>query len=120
MHVELPSILCLNEAWLDKSVESLDITGSVCLSRRDRPLRKGGGVAVYARSTFSSHATPVLESPEYERVWLLVHADIGPILLCNWYRPQAAGEVGSISSFETEWLGLSTMAIGTVRVGDLN
>ena len=55
-----------------------------------------------------------------ERAWHTIHSDIGPILLAVWYRPPAAGEVVSISSFEDELNNLRESRVGVILVGDLS
>ncbi len=71
---------------------------------------------VEQRVTLLQHAKDL----EHERFWLLIHADIGPVLLCVWYRPPCAGEIGSIHGFIEEWHELSKSCVGTIIVGDLN
>ena len=62
----------------------------------------------------------VLSSKTSERMWFLVHSDMGPILVCVWYRPPAPGDISSISTFESEFDLLRDDAVGTLVVGDLN
>ena len=50
----------------------------------------------------------------------MIHSDIGPILLGNFYRPLHAGEVSSINRMETEWLRLQSQFTGTILLGDFN
>ena len=60
------------------------------------------------------------ESETDERVWALVHCDIGALLLGCWYKPPASDEIESIRRFEQEYDQLSAHAIGTVVMGDVN
>ena len=96
-----PSLICLNETFLDDSVEDVSLEGYECVARRDRADgRKCGGVAVYAAKSISGRMAMVEKSSSSERVWLVLHADTGPYLLCVWYRPPAPGEIDSIKAFE--------------------
>jgi hypothetical protein len=61
-----------------------------------------------------------MESKVSERLWILVHSDLGPYLVATWYRPPVQGEVESIRSFKEELTELKSLAIGTLIVGDLN
>ena len=46
---EQPTLICLNETWLDKSTEEIAMSGYKCVRRLDRrDGRDGGGVAVSA------------------------------------------------------------------------
>ena len=89
-----PSIVCLNETFLDSSIEDVPLEGYSEVARRDRADgRKGGGVIVYALDSIASRVTMVEKSDLSERVWLVIHSDIGPYLLGVWYRPPDPGEV---------------------------
>ena len=91
-----PSILCLNETFLDQSVGDVEIEGYKLISRLDRrDGRKCGGIAVYALQSVASQATFLFHSKQHERTWMLVHTDRGAYLLGSWYRPPG-GETESI------------------------
>ena len=75
---------------------------------------------LYAMDSMSSSATLIEHAEHYERSWHVIHADIGPVLCCVWYRPPQRGEVGSIRAFASEWARLKDEFIGTILVGDLN
>ena len=79
-----------------------------------------GGVVVFALDAIASRLTLVEKSEVCERVWLVIHSDIGPYLLGVWYRPPDPGEVASIRACEEEWQRLSLHVLGTILVGDLN
>jgi len=116
-----PSLVCLNETFLDVSVEDVGLEGYDLVARRDRDDgRKGGGVAVYASKAVSSRMVLIEKSVSSERVWLMLHADTGPYLIGVWYRPPNPGEHDSIRSFEEEWQRLSSDVLGTICIGDLN
>ena len=114
----MPDVLCLNETWLDRTTKHLDIEGYECVARRDRRGGMCGGIATFARSSIAQQVTLLHTSEVAERHWMMVHAQQGPILLCNWYRPP--GEHDSLGSFEHEWGMLKNHALGTICVGDLN
>ena len=75
---------------------------------------------VFARADIANSVTLLEKSIAAERMWLVVHTDQGPYLLCSWYRPPEPGEVQTISTLEEEWLKHSSAALETIIVGDLN
>ena len=115
-----PSIICLNETFLDKSIVHPTLEGYALVARRDRASRKGGGVAVFAKSDICESVCLLKVSDCAERVWLAVHSSSGPILLCCFYRPPQRGEISSIMSLETEYLELREEGINAIFVGDFN
>ena len=116
-----PAIVCLNETFLDKSTSTVTLCGYELVARRDRRGgRKGGGVAIFARVDISNSVTLLLGSADAERLWLILHTDQGPYLLCTWYRPPEPGEVQTISTLEAEWLEHCGAALGTIILGDIN
>jgi hypothetical protein len=116
-----PHIICLNENFLDKSVGDVTIEGYTIVGRRDRSDgRKCGGVAVYVQSRLAECVTLLQKSITHERLWILVHSDLGPLLIACWYRPPDPGEVESIKTLHKEWSELSVEAMGTIIAGDMN
>ena len=113
-----------NETFLDQSVGDVDIEGYAVVGRRDRSYgnddRRCGGVAVYVQAEIVDSMTLLHKSPDHERVWILFHSNLGPLLLCSWYRPPVPGEIDSIHTLRKEWDELNHGAIGTILVGDLN
>ena len=50
-----PHLICIQESWLNASIEYYEIAGYMCISRLDRrDVRKGGGVCDYARLGFEN------------------------------------------------------------------
>ena len=89
-----PTFICLNETWLDPSIEEIVLSGYDCVSRLDRrDGRIGGGVAVFALRAHALFVSLSRHSDVDERTWLLLHSDVGPVSLCCWYRPPCAGEI---------------------------
>lgn len=116
-----PSLVCLNETFLDKATEDIQLEGYKMVARRDRSDgRKGGGVAVYACENIAARVTLLKASESSERVWLILHADTGPYLLGVWYRPPVQGEVETVQTLQQEWEAHSKGALGTIIVGDMN
>lgn len=117
----MPGLLCLNETFLDRSVPDLPIPGYTLVARRDRnDGRQCGGVAVYALTSIAASVTVSCISPVAERIWVLIHSDHGPFLICCWYRPPEPGETSFVESFCSEFREHSPQALGTIVVGDLN
>ena len=118
-----PHVVAINETHLDKTVAEPELSGFSRVLRLDRrDGRSTGGIMACVRKAVSQRVTLLQHSADtdHERSWLLIHSDIGLILLCVWYRPPARGEIGSIRGFADEWLSLSRSCIGTIMVGDIN
>ena len=64
--------------------------------------------------------TELLKSKISERVWIIVHSDLGPFSIGVWYRPPVQGETDTIKTLREEWNALSQDAVGTIIVGDMN
>ena len=91
------------------------------IGRRDRQDgRNCGGVDAFAMTEVSGSITLLEASATSERLWFVVHSDLGPYLVGAWYRPPVQGEVETIRTLREEWLRLSSNVIGTVIVGDIN
>ena len=115
-------IVCIQETWLDESVECLHIEGYKVVSRRDRTgtSKDGyGGILVLAREDFQSVAE-LRTSEKDERQWCAVHTAMGPILLGNWYRPPDDDAAQSMPRVRAELAEMTVEFIGTILVGDVN
>ena len=85
---EKPFPVSLNEKFLSKAIEHVELEGYQLLARRDRAGQWGGGVMVFVLDEYAPIVTLVEMSEAAERIWALVHSDQGPYLACCWYRPQ--------------------------------
>ena len=100
---ERPDLICVNETFLDRTVEHIILEGYTVIARLDRSDgRKCGGIAALALTNIAERITLVESSQKAERFWFLIHAQQGPQLVGVWYRPPAAGEVATIETFKTE------------------
>jgi hypothetical protein len=116
-----PTIICINETFFDESIKDVMLEGYVLIGRRDRQdVRKCGGVAVFALALQADQITLVHKSASSERIWVIIHSDLGPYLIGAWYRPPVQGETATINSLREEWLELSRGVMGTIIVGDMN
>ena len=87
-----PSIICLIETWLSPSTASAELFGYSLVIRRDRDDgRTGGGVIIFDIAELANFVVPIYTSTVSERIWCVLHSDIGPFLLCAWYRPPERG-----------------------------
>ena len=75
---------------------------------------------VFALEKHWAFVTLLAISNDAERLWIVVHSDTGPILLCAWYRPPNHGEITSILTFREELERYRGGCIGVVVIGDLN
>ena len=115
-----PMLVVFNETFLTRAVEEVELEGYALVARRDRRGQWGGGVLIFVRAEVQAHVTLVEVSDVAERVWVMVHTNQGPYLVCGWYRPPAPGDTTSIDNLEKEWKVHADSALGTIIVGDLN
>ena len=115
-----PFLVCLNETFLTKAIENVELEGYQVLARRDRQGQWGGGILVFVLDEYFPRVTLVAESASAERIWAIVHSDQGPYLVCCWYRPPNPGNIETIESFETEYNRYKEGAVGVFVLGDLN
>ena len=87
-----PDIAALTETFLDHARAHVESTNYICLARRDRMHGAGGGLVVFVRAELENSVTHVEKSGDAERIWLLLHTEMGPVTLGVWYRPPACGE----------------------------
>ena len=114
-----PHIVMLQETWLNKSMESVEISNYIVVSKRDRsdgPNR--GGILTLARSDFNNVAF-IKNSDSEERSWHFLHMDAETILIGNWYRPGAT-EHDAYEKLQNEMTNLLPDATGIILSGDLN
>ena len=112
-----PDVICLNETNLQPFTEFIEVEGYVVAARRDRSDgRKGGGVLVLVRTGIAEAVTCVKECSDCERLWLVVHSCLGPMLLGCWYRPPDSG-ISSINSLGRDLEELSTSNMSVLVFG---
>ena len=114
-----PSFITLNETLLDASVEQIELSGYMLVSRRDRCNREGGGIALFCIPELFDSIVHLENDEDFERSWHTLHTDLGAILLVNWYRPPD-NEADSISSLQTNLDRFHDDHVGTIINGDLN
>ena len=115
----MPDIICLQETWLNASIEEFQINNYTCISRCDRrDGRIGGGIALYAKKScnFIVHAS---DSNVAERSWHLLHSDQGVVLVGNFYRPPDAN-AEAVESLRAELKNYASKVIGDLLMGDFN
>ena len=106
-----PSFIAVNETFLNRSVK-VELPGYVVAGRRDRfssetnpcvdNLQTFGGVLLLAAQEYDGSLVEVLRSDTAERLWFVLHCNVGPVLLCVWYRPPCPGDISAISTFNDE------------------
>ena len=117
---ERPDIICLNETLVHNDAD-LDMQlpqYGLIVRHAEQPTYRG--IAVFAHKKIELDVTLLLKSASAERAWLLLHTDIGPYLLCCWYRRPNYGETDTITSFREEYAQFKDLVMGTIVVGDLN
>ena len=118
---EQPTIIIMNEIFLDNSTPSIDLDGYVLISRRDRQDGSGWGcVCCFARRDFQYCIVEILRSNDAERIWHVMHTSCGPYILGMQYRRPDTGEVDSIHSLKDELQQIQNQAFGIILVGDFN
>ncbi len=114
-------IIMLQETWLADDVEEVRLDGFYLVGRLDRssgPKIGYGGVAVYAKNSLTNIAL-LAYSEGAERMWCILHTNVGAFLLGNWYRAPDAGD-DSICSLPTELASLRDDVVGVILAGDVN
>jgi hypothetical protein len=76
-----PFIVSMNETFLNKCIEPVELEGYQVLGRRDREGQWGGGVLVFVLDEYAPRVTLIEISAVAERIWAMVHSDRGHI----WY-----------------------------------
>ena len=118
---EKPDLICVNETFLDRTLEYLTLEGYTLVARRDRnDGRQGGGIAALAASDIAERVTLIQSSDDAARFWFMVHADQGPHLVGVWIRPPAPGETGTVTTFKAEHYVLGNTSLVNIILGDLN
>ena len=77
-------------------------------------------MAVFAKEKLASRVVLLESAEEDERLWLTMHTDKGPYLLCVWYRPPKPGDCKGIERFREELEQHEALGLGVLVVGDLN
>ena len=115
-------ILLLQETKLSDDVEEVRVAGFYLVGRLDRstgPKAGFGGVAVYARNSISNIAL-LSYSDSAERMWCILHTNLGAVLIGNWYRAPDARDF-SIRTLTEKLSKLRVdLAIGVILAGDVN
>ena len=89
LNVPKSHLLAINETHLKTAVKDAIFGGYTLVSRLDRrDGRKYCGIALFALPGIAACIT-LLEhasNEDHERSWHALHGDLGPVLLCIWYR----------------------------------
>ena len=123
VEVGRPTYVAVTETWLDRTVDSIALSGYHLVSRLDRregQRRDRGGIALFALDGFELSIVHVGNSDKDERSWHVIHADCGPILLGVWYRRPQQREVESIHRLDEELQRYTAECVSTIIVGDMN
>ncbi len=114
-----PAIIFLNETLLNESVENPALEEYILIGRHEAACNKRGA-AVYAHFSIAPDVVLLKKSVAAERLWIVAHTQLGPLLLCSWYRSPCRGETSSISFLRVEYNELKVNVVGTAIIGDLN
>ena len=113
----LPTLICLNETFLDKSLDNIVLNGYSLISRRDRQDDSGwGGICCFALTDFASNIVCISTSSEAERQWHVLHISCKSFLLVNQYRLPHHSEISSIDSLEDELSIFSLDVFGIIMI----
>ena len=92
MQAVRPSIVFLQETWLNADTIHISIPDYHVVGRRDRSdLENRGGILTLCRSEFAHCISHVGSSGRAERMWHYLILNGGIYGLCNWYRPGSTG-----------------------------
>ena len=116
-----PTLVGLTETYLNPSIKMPKLTGYEIVGRRDRgKKRQKGGSIVLARKEFVRNVVHVANSENAERLWAVIHSDVGPVSFGLWYRPPKYGKILSITSLISELADHGVQKMGTILCGDFN
>ena len=108
-----PDVVLLNETKLDEASLPPTLAGYTLICRRDRVSEnKGGGIAVFAKTSKAARVTLLECMDDFERCWMMIHTDDGPYLLGCWYRPPNIGNIDGIDEIKGEIAKHRANAIG--------
>ena len=91
------------------------------MGRLDRvlgPKRGYGGIIVFARTALADIAV-VEYITDAERMWCVLHTNLGALLIGNWYRPPDE-DGSSVIILPTEIERLRCDCVGVILLGDIN
>eukprot|EP00969_Alexandrium_andersonii_P177534 7850650-Alexandrium_andersonii.AAC.1 len=74
-------LVAVNESFLDAASGTPCLTGYIIIARRDRD-SPPGGMIVFGGDDVADLFTHLHSSATQERMWIVAHCDIGPLLLC--------------------------------------
>ena len=99
-----------NKTFLNKA-DAVDFSGYTVIGRRDPfcsdtnahvdTLQTSSGVLLFAANELDGLVVQVLCSKVAQRLWFLVHCNVGPVFLCVWYRSPCPGDISAISTLLT-------------------
>ena len=115
-----PSIVFLQETWLNAECDNIVIPNYSIVARRDRAESENrGGVITFCRSDLQVSIAHVYSSTIAERIWHVLVTQAGTVFLCNWYRP-GASDNEMITSFRDEYIEYASDSLACIVAGDLN
>ena len=115
-----PFIVPLNETFLSKAIEHVELEGYQVLANRTREGQWGGGILIFVNDEYAHRVTLVEKSESAELILAIVHSDRSPYLLPCWYRPPNPGNVKTIKSFGSEYIRYTNKVPGVFVLRDLN
>ena len=119
LNLHRPHVVLIQETWLDKSTESVNIPGYTEVSRRDRsdgPNR--GGILILQRDDFNG-LVKICNCETEERSWHFLRLGVETILLASWYRPGASEHDGFVNLHRQVGQYFQVLS-GVFLAGDLN
>lgn len=108
-------VVMVNETRLSPSQKDPKIAGFT-LYRRDRPVGRGGGVAIYVKNSIPHHAAPIPQLNHLEAIGVVIRTSRGPLSLYSCYVPPRTPP----APFEIELLDILRAAPSVIAAGDFN
>ena len=75
---------------------------------------------MYVLDKYTESVTGAGNSVGNKRCWLVVHTTNCLFSSCAWYRPLKAGEIDSISKYDSEFAHKTQGCLGHIMLGDVN
>ncbi|GAB0209089.1 hypothetical protein GRJ2_003374600 [Grus japonensis] len=114
-------LIAITEAWWDSSQDWNAVMDGYVLFRKDRPARRGGGVALYVREQLECIELRVgVDEERVESLWVRMkgQANMGDTVVGDYYRPPDQEEEVDEAFYRQVEVASRSQAL--VLMGDLN
>jgi len=113
-------LVAITETWRDNSHDWHAVTDGYRPFRKDRPTRRGGGVALYVREQLECIELGLGADEQVESLWVRIkrQAHMGDIMVGVYYRPPDQEE--EVDEAFYRQLQAASQSLALVLMGDFN